>query len=101
VISTLVFAGIIPSTLLAVDGSARTLTWVDVIPSTGTIVGCRGGVRGVSVGIWAGFAGNVEGTSSGVAEGTFTSRIWASQPAIKKTRIMEAAVENLSGTAGL
>jgi|SoiMetStandDraft_2_1073263.scaffolds.fasta_scaffold974950_1 hypothetical protein len=49
-ISTLVFGKIIPSTVLAVDGSARTLTCVDVIPSTGATVGEGGGGSKVSVG---------------------------------------------------
>ena len=38
-----------PSTLLAVDGSARTFNCVDVVPSTGATVGVAGGGRGVSV----------------------------------------------------
>ena len=41
-------AGIIPSTLLAVEGSARTFTWVDVMPSTRTIVGAGEGACGLS-----------------------------------------------------
>ena len=44
------FGKIIPSTSLAVEGSSRTLTWVDVIPSTGATVGVVGGGRGVCVG---------------------------------------------------
>jgi hypothetical protein len=32
-----------PSTLLAVDGSARTLTWVDVMPPTMAMVAGGGG----------------------------------------------------------
>jgi hypothetical protein len=39
----------IPTTLLAVDGSARTFSCVEVIPSTGAAVGVAGGGRGVSV----------------------------------------------------
>jgi len=39
-----------PITSLAVDGSARTFNWVDVVPSTGAIAGWGGGGRGVSDG---------------------------------------------------
>ena len=49
-ISTLISAGRMPSTLLAVDGSKRTLTCVVVIPSTGAMVGER--VDGI--GVWDG-----------------------------------------------
>ena len=48
VISILVFAGMIPSTVPAVDGSARTLIWVEVIPSTGETIGWGEGESGVS-----------------------------------------------------
>ena len=39
----------IPNTLLAVDGSARTFSWVMVIPSTGTTAGVAESERDVSV----------------------------------------------------
>jgi hypothetical protein len=38
----------IPNISLAVDGSARTLSWVEVIPSTGVSAGRGGGGNGVS-----------------------------------------------------
>src|SRR5215211_7025216 len=50
VISILVFAGMIPSTVPAVDGSARTLIWVEVIPSTGETIGWGEGESGGSDG---------------------------------------------------
>ena len=55
-ISTLVSAGMMPSTSLAVEGWERTLTWVDVTPSAGGRVGCGGRGCGVSdeAGITAG-----------------------------------------------
>jgi hypothetical protein len=59
-ISTLVLGGMIPSTLPIVDGSERTLIWVDDVPSTGASVGWRGGGSGVSVGARVSGGGNVE-----------------------------------------
>src|SRR5512132_586092 len=59
----------IPKTLLAVDGSARTLIWVDVVPSTGATVGCGGGGRGVSVTLGLKVTGSVEVTSKAPAVG--------------------------------
>ena len=56
-----------PSTALAVDGSARTLSCVDDTPSTGVIVGVGGG-SGVSVGVEEGVACNVAVRTNGVAE---------------------------------
>ena len=50
VICTMLFVAIIPITSLAVDGSARTFSCVDVIPSTGAIVGLDVGGGGVSSG---------------------------------------------------
>jgi hypothetical protein len=41
--------GMMPRTVLTVDGSARTLTCVEVIPSTGANVGVGGDGSGVSV----------------------------------------------------
>ena len=48
-ICTFVFGGMMPSTALAVDGSARTLSCVDETPSTGVMVSVGGGLE-VSVG---------------------------------------------------
>ena len=60
----------IPKTLLAVEGSVRTLIWVDVVPSTGATVGCGGGGRGVSVTKEAKVTGNVEVIGKAGAVGT-------------------------------
>src|SRR5215212_9604789 len=67
VISILVLAGIIPNTVLAVDGSRRTFTCVDVTPSTGGTVGGGEADRGVSVGEALIVSGNVEGIIGGVS----------------------------------
>jgi hypothetical protein len=50
-----------PNTSLAVDGSVRTLIWVDVIPSTGVTVGvsAAGSGSGVSKGLAVAEGGNV------------------------------------------
>ena len=59
----------IPSTSPAVDGCARTLIWVDVVPSTGVALGAisvgRGG-SGVSEGGGVNDGGNVTVTMKGV-----------------------------------
>src|SRR5688500_14527284 len=70
-ISTLMSGGIVPSTLLAVDGSARTLTCVEVIPSTGGTVGWLEGEggSGVSDGRGMGEAVNVDVAINATGEG--------------------------------
>lgn len=67
-ISTFVFGKIIPSTSLAVDGSARTLTCVEVIPSTGVVVGVDRGGRGVPVGSGDSVGNGVSVRMKGVGE---------------------------------
>jgi hypothetical protein len=59
-------AGMIPITLLFVDGSARTLTWVVVVPSTGGRVGTGLGGSGVCVACGVDKAGSVAVGNSGV-----------------------------------
>ncbi len=54
----MLFAVIIPSVVLAVDGSLRTFTCVAVIPSIGAAVGA--GVD--SAGVWVGLGGAVGGS---------------------------------------
>src|SRR5687767_12490022 len=69
-ISTLMSGGIIPSTLLDVDGSARTLTWVEVIPSTGgTVSWIEGEDSAVSDGRGMGEAVIVDMAINAVGEG--------------------------------
>lgn len=100
-ISTFVFGGIIPSTLLAVDGSARTLIWVDVVPSTGATVGAGGGGSGVSDGTWVRVTGNVDVTGAAVAVDIISLRIGAPQAVLKKTTALKTTIEGLMDTAGL
>ena len=65
-ISMFVFAGMIPTTALVVDGSTRTLTCVDVVPAAGTTVPVGGGGSGVSLGFKVGEGGKVEVTTNSV-----------------------------------
>ena len=67
-ISTLVFGKIIPSTSLALDGSARTLTCVEVTPSAGETVDVIEGGRGVSVGLEGSVGNRVSVRMKGVGE---------------------------------
>lgn len=57
-----------PSTALTVDGSARTFTCVEVIPSTGTTVGVGGDGRGDSIGGVVGVGDRVAVKINGVGE---------------------------------
>ena len=77
VISILVFAGMMPSTVLAVDGSRRTLSCVEVMPSTGGTVGWGEGGRGVSDGASMVVAGRVEVRTGRVEVGIISP--WASE----------------------
>jgi hypothetical protein len=101
VISTLVFGGIIPSTLLAVEGSARTLTWVEVNPSTGVTVGWEGGARAVSEGACVRVAGIVEVLINGGWEGVASTRVSTPQPVLNKPRAMKTTVGIRIGTLRL
>jgi len=73
----------IPSTFPAVDGSARTLICVDVVPSTGAIVGWGGGGSGVSEGRGVKVGDRIEVTGNAVGEGAMISRGLALHPAIQ------------------
>jgi len=80
----------IPSTLLTVEGSARTLIWVDVTPSTGTCaaVGCEGSGAVVSEGAGVWVAGNIEVTMIAVGVNIVSSLRLKTQPVLKKTKTM-------------
>ena len=70
-----------PSTALAVDGSARTLSCVDETPSAGVILGVGGG-SGVSVGGEEGVSDMVAVRINGVAEVVRVGVVVAVQPLI-------------------
>src|SRR5688572_5503300 len=74
-ISTFVFGGIMPSTALAVDGSARTLSCVDETPSTGATVGAGAGGSGDSVGAAVSVDGNVAVRIPALAPGVSVNRV--------------------------
>jgi hypothetical protein len=95
-----VFAGIIPNTLLTVEGSARTLTWVDVIPSTGDMVGRDRGESEVSDGRGVKVVGNVAVMMNGACVGLAVSRIPKLQLVLKKMSRVNAAIDILMDTAG-
>jgi hypothetical protein len=59
-----------PSKFPDVDGSERTLIWVDEVPSTGATVGGGGSGSGVSEGTGVKVTGNVEVRSNAVEVGT-------------------------------
>jgi len=77
-----------PSTALAVDGSARTLSCVDEIPSTGATVGVGGGGSGVSVGGVVRVGGNVAVRMRGVAEAVCVGPAFAVQLLIVNTTMI-------------
>ena len=77
-----------PSTALAVDGSARTLSCVDEIPSTGATVGVGGG-SGVSVGGAVRVGCNVGVRMRGVAEAVCVGLAFAVQLLIVNTMIID------------
>jgi hypothetical protein len=99
-ISTLVFAGIIPSTAPAVDGSARTLICVEAVPSTGTTVGWGGGESGVSVEGGVNVGGRVEVMTKAVGEGASCPRMLIPHPARRKARI-KVMLESFGNTVEL
>ena len=68
-----------PRTVLTVDGSARTLTCVDVIPSTGTSVGVGGAGRGVSVGCGVIDGGRIAVSKAGVGEAVSVRGVFVAQ----------------------
>jgi len=74
-----------PSTVLAVDGSARTLSCVDEIPSAGATVGVGGGGSGVSVGRAVSVGCNVVVRKRGVAEAVCVGLAFAVQLLVVNT----------------
>ena len=88
-------AGITPNTLLAVDGSLRTLTWVDVIPSTrGRVAGGEGG-GGVSVGGDSRAVGRVDVTANGVLVGVVPPCVLEPHPVLKSVNASKAAANRM------
>jgi hypothetical protein len=95
-------AGIIPSTLLDVEGSARTLTWVEVIPSTGIwVVGAKV-VGGAAVsdgsGVCVAVAAEVLTRSVGVDIGSSLDGVL--QPVYKRINRVKITLENRIDTEG-
>jgi hypothetical protein len=86
----------IPITPAAVDGSDRTLTCVDAVPSTGAIVGWGGGGDGVPLGMRVSVGGNVTVMVNGVTVPAFCSpgRAMHPQPA-RKSMAMEKIKKRL------
>jgi hypothetical protein len=76
------------------------LIWVDVIPSTGTSVGCAG--IGVSLsegaGVWVAVA--VKGTEKGVGVTIVSSLNLELQPVYKRIKTVKITLENRMGTLG-
>ena len=96
-ISTFVLAGMIPKIWLAVEGSARTLTSVVVVPSTGIIVGAGGGVA-VSVGMGGKVAGSVKVMMGDVGVEIGPSLKVVLQPVYKKIKRVKITLGNRIGT---
>ena len=90
-------AGITPNTVLTVEGSLRTLTWVAVIPSTRNDGGEVGG--GVSVGTSSGEVGRADLTGNGVLAGVIPPCVLELQPVLKSVNARKAAANRMD-TAG-
>jgi hypothetical protein len=89
-------AGITPNTLLTVDGSLRTLTWVDVIPST-RAGGDAGEVgSGVSVEADSREVGRVDVTGNGVLVGVIPPCMLEPQPVLKSVNAMKTAANRMN-----
>jgi hypothetical protein len=92
-----------PSTALDVEGSARTLICVDVIPSTGVCVavGCAG--SGVAVcdgtGIWV--AGNVKVATRAAGVDIISSLRLELQPVYRRIKTLKITLENRMDTGKL
>jgi len=95
VISILISAGITPNTLLAVDGSLRTLTWVDVIPSTRVSVAGGEGSSGVSIGVGSREVGRVDVTANGVLVGVVPPCVLELHPVLKSDKARKAAANRM------
>ena len=88
-----------PNTLLAVNGSRRTLTWVVVIPSTGAIVGEGESGRGVSdEGTLTEGAGIVDVKAKIVGVGVISPCVLEPQPVPRrvKTKATSAALNRMN-----
>src|ERR687887_379952 len=97
------FTATIPSTLLAVEGSERTLTWVEVIPSTGVCVavGCAAGGVIVPVGTTVCVLGSVDVMIKGVRVNCTSSLRLVTQLVLKRTKTARIILTKRMGTAGL
>src|SRR5690349_12316880 len=95
VISTLISAGIIPRTVPEVEGSARTLTCVDVIPSTGAAVGCDAGGAGVWEGAEGGETGSVDVSRNSVLVGVISLWTLDAHPALRRVRPTKTALKRM------
>ena len=94
----------IPKTLPTVDGSERTLTWVDVVPTTGAAVGWGRGGSGVCDGAGVEEAGKVKVVNAGVDVVNPSGVGPAPHPApirtrieIEKRRVLDATRSYLKG----
>src|SRR5690349_6304738 len=99
VISTLVSAGIIPRTGPEVEGLARTLTCVDVIPSTGAAVGGAAGGDDIWVETDGGEAVDVTVSRTGVLVGVISLWTLDAHPALRRVRPTKTALRRI-GTGG-
>jgi hypothetical protein len=87
---------------LAVEGSARTLTWVEVIPSTGVGVGVGCATGGVTVFEGAGVrvADGLDGMTRGVGVDMVSSLALDLQPVYKRIKTVKITLENRLVTLG-
>jgi hypothetical protein len=88
-------AGITPNTLLTVDGSLRTLTWVDVIPSTRVSVAGGEGGSEVSVGDGSRDVGRVDVTANEVLVGVVPPCVLEPHPVLKSVKASKAAANRM------
>src|SRR5512142_2956173 len=89
---TLSKGGRIASCAPAVEGVARTFTWVVVMPVTGTVVGVGVGGTGVGVMDGMGVGGRVAVMMKGVAAPGAVMPVWTAQPARASARSMSRRV---------
>ena len=80
-----------PSTSPDVDGCARTLIWVDAVPSTGTTVGVGGFGIGVSDGTGVNVGSSVAVTNIRVGVGVTSLAVFNPQPVLK-SRMMRRMI---------
>jgi len=84
-----------PSTVLAVDGSMRTFTCVDVIPSAITIVGCGESGIGVLKRTVAGEVGRMDVPVNGMVVGIIPPCVLGSQPALRSVNARKTATNRM------